>query len=86
MPQPQNPQSLRQDPQVQQAKRWLHQVQNSGNSQQALQQLLMQNPNVSNIWSLLKSNGGSLESVARIIAQQRGFNLNEVIQELQSEL
>jgi len=61
----------------------MRQVQNSPNSQQLLQNMLMQNPNVSQISQLLKLNGGSLQQVAQYIANQNGYDLNAIVNELQ---
>ena len=45
--------------------------------------LLQQNPNLQKISSLLKMGNGNLQQAAQILAQQKGVNLNALIQELQ---
>ena len=62
----------------------MRQIQNSQNPQAALQNMLMQNPNIAQISQLLKFNGGSLQQVAQYIANQRGIDLNVLIRELQN--
>ena len=61
----------------------MRQMRASGDAQTYLQNYLMQNPNVSQISNLLKSNG-NLRQVAQMMAQQQGIDLNALIQELQS--
>lgn len=61
----------------------MRQMRASGDAQAYLQNYLMQNPNVSQISNLLKSNG-NLRQVAQMMAQQQGIDLNALIQELQS--
>ena len=61
----------------------MRQMRASSDAQAYLQNYLMQNPNVSQISNLLKSNG-NLRQVAQMMAQQQGIDLNALIQELQS--
>ena len=70
--------------QIQPYKNMMRQIQNAPDQQQALQNMLMQNPNVAQISQLLKFNGGSLQQVAQYMANQRGIDLNALIRELQS--
>ena len=69
---------------MQQVKNMMRQVQNSQNPQMALANLLQQNPNLSTISTLLRTNNGSLQQVAQMLAQQKGVDLNYIIQELQN--
>ena len=71
------------DPWTQQVKEMMRQVQNSPNKEAVLMNLLQQNPNLQKISSLLKMGNGNLQQAAQIIAQQKGVNLNNLIQELQ---
>lgn len=50
----------------------------------AFQNLISQNPNVQNILNLAQSRNVSLETVAKIMAQQKGYDINALIQELQN--
>ena len=61
----------------------MQQIQNSGNSQLMLQNMLMQNPNISQISQLMKMKNGNLKEVAQYIANLKGYNLNTIINELQ---
>lgn len=69
------------NPQMQQIKNLMHQMQNIPNPQAALQQLVMSNPYLSNIINL---SNGNLEQAARSLASQRGIDINTLLQELQS--
>ena len=69
------------NPQMQQIKNLMHQMQNTPNPQAALQQLVMNNPYLSNIINL---SNGNLEQAARSLASQRGIDINVLLQELQS--
>ena len=71
------------DPWMQQVKGMMRQVQNSPNKEAALMNLLQQNPNLQKISSLLQMGNGNLQQAAQILAQQKGVNLNDIIQELQ---
>ena len=62
----------------------MHQIQNSGNPQMAFQNLISQNPNVQNILNLTQSHNVSLETIAKIMAQQKGYDINALIRELQN--
>lgn len=69
---------------IQQLKTIMNQIQSSKNPQLALQNMLMQNPNLNLINNLLHLNNGNLQQTAQFIAQQRNIDLNSLIQELQS--
>lgn len=69
---------------IQQLKNIMNQIQASKNPQLALQNMLMQNPNLNLINNLLHLNNGNLQQTAQFIAQQRNIDLNSLIQELQS--
>lgn len=66
---------------IQQIKNLMHQVQSNPNPQVALQHLIMQNPTLQNLYRM---SGGNWKQVAQNLAQQRGVDLNALIQELQS--
>ena len=70
--------------QIQPYKNMMRQIQNAPNQQAALQNMLMQNPNIAQISQLLKFNGGSLRQVAQYMANQRGIDLSALVRELQS--
>ena len=71
------------DPWTQQVKEMMRQVQNSPNKEAMLMNLLQQNPNIQKISGLIKMGNGNLQQAAQILAQQKGKNLNDLIQELQ---
>ena len=60
----------------------MNSIQFASNPQLALQQLMNQNPIIQNIMKLNK-NGTSLQNIAQTMAQQKGIDLNSVIQQLQ---
>jgi hypothetical protein len=60
-------------------------VKSSPNPQAALAQLLQTNPNTAAISNMLR-NGDSLEGIARSMAQQRGIDINQLINQLQGGL
>ena len=70
-------------PQIQPYKNMMRQIQNSANPQNALENMLMQNPSLQQISQMLKANNGNLQQVAQLIATQRGYDLNAIIAELQ---
>ena len=61
----------------------MRQVQNSPNKEAMLMNLLQQDTNNQKISGLIKMGNGNLQQAAQILAQQRGQNLNDLIQELQ---
>ena len=82
MPQQQQPQS---NPAIEQTRALMQMVKNSPNPQAALAQLLQTNPNTAAISNMLR-NGDSLEGIARSMAQQRGIDINQLINQLQGGL
>lgn len=68
---------------MQQIKNMMHQVQNSPNREAALINMLQQNPNLQSISTLLKMGNGDLRQAAELLARQKGYNLNDIIRELQ---
>lgn len=79
-----NRKQVQSNPWMQQIKNVMHQVQNSPNPQAALTNMLQNNPNLSTISMLLRANNGDLKQVAQFIANQKGQDLNAIIQELRS--
>ena len=59
----------------------MSQVKNATNQQAELARILQNNPNTSNIYSLLQSNG-NLESIAKQMAQSKGIDINQLISQL----
>ena len=76
---PMSQQSL--DISIQQTRNLMQQMKNSQNSQALLAQALENNPNTAAIASMLNG-GNNLEGIARMIAQNKGYDINEVIQKL----
>jgi len=70
------PQTL--DASIAYARNMMHMVQNSNNPQAMLAQLLQNNPNTGMLANMLKSNG-DLESLARQMAQMKGYDINQII-------
>lgn len=58
------------------------QIKNSPNPQALLAQILQSNPNTGVIANMLKSNG-NLETIARSMAQERGIDITQLINNLQ---
>ena len=71
------------DQRIQQTKELMQQYRFLSNPN-ALQELAKQNPNVKNILTLSQKHGVSLQQIAQIMAQQKGYNLNDIINKLQS--
>ena len=66
---------------IENTKRLMAMVKSAPNPQQALAQMLQTNPNTAMISNLLKG-GDSLETIARQMAQQRGIDINQLINQL----
>ena len=64
----------------------MQQVKYAQNPQAMLAQLLQNNPNTAAIASMLKNNNGSLETIARQMAQERGIDINQLINQLSGGL
>ena len=62
----------------------MYQIKNSQNPQMMLQNIIMQNPNMQGILSLMRANNASPQQIAQLLAQQKGIDLNSLIKELQS--
>lgn len=71
-------------PQLQQIKRQMRQIQSMSSPQAALNQLLLNNPQVSNALQFIKQNGGNPQIALQNLARQMGIDPNEIIKELQS--
>lgn len=69
-------------PQTQAIKNLMAKMRNMENPQQVMQQILSQNPQIAQI---IQMGNGDLKSVAQYIAQQKGFDLNALIQDLQNQ-
>lgn len=79
MNQPLNPQAL------QQLKQVMNTIQMAQNPQFALNQFLMNNPQLSNIMNLVKSGGGNLQQVFFNLAKQKGVDPQYVLNMLQNK-
>ena len=69
---------------LQQIKSLMRQVQTATNPQAALDTIISNNPTLQSFVTLAKNNGSSLEQVARILAQQKGVDINNLIRQLNS--
>ena len=65
-------------------KNLMSQLKLSANPSMMIQSMLAQNPQLIEIVKMAQGNGVSLQQVAQIMAQQRGYDLNSIIQVLQS--
>ena len=68
---------------IAQAKQLMQQIQMAKDKQQALVQMLQNNPNSSAIAQMLR-NGNSLESIARSLAAAKGVDINDLINQLKA--
>lgn len=59
----------------------MQQYKNNPDSQAMVSSLLLQNPQLGQISSMLK-NGNSLEGIARSMAQQKGIDIDQLISQL----
>ena len=66
---------------IQQTRNLMQQMKNSQNPQALLAQALESNPNTAAIANMLKG-GNNLEGIAKMIAQNKGYDINEVIRQL----
>ena len=60
----------------------MQQIKMAQDPQAALAQMLQNDPNSGAIANLLHQNNGSLEQIARLMAQSGGFDINKIIQGL----
>ena len=78
------PQQQQLNPQIQQVKDLMRAIQANANPQVALQNFLENNPSTAFIANLLQSNGGNLQQAAQALAQQKGIDLDTLIQQLRN--
>lgn len=67
---------------LQPLKNIMRQIQNAPNAEQLL---LNQFPGLQNVLNLARTRNVSLEQIARIMAQQKGRNIDDIIQELSAQ-
>ena len=79
--QPQQNQSL--DASIMWAKSMMNQMKFSANPEQALKSMIEQNPQFSQVASMLKGSPNGLQGLAQQMARERGIDLNMLIQKLQ---
>ena len=79
----QQPQSTSQqlNDSIAQARRMMQTIQNASNPQVALSNFIQNNPYSAAIASMLR-NGGSLEGIAKNMAQQYGIDINDLINQI----
>ena len=78
MTNPMNPQM------IQQIKGIMNQIKMAQNPQLALNQILMNNPNINLIMELIKNNGGNLQTAFYNLAKQKGLDPQVVLNELRN--
>ena len=66
---------------IEETRALMHQVQNAQNPEAMLAQILQSNPNTALISNMLKSNG-SLEKLARNMANAKGIDIMQLINQL----
>ena len=64
------------------AKNLLNTIRNSTNPQAMLQQMMLQNPQISNVMKYINDNGGDAREVFYKTAQEQGINPQEIINAL----
>lgn len=67
-------------PQVQRVKNLMAQIKNSQNPQYALQNIISQSPELSNVYNILRMSNFTPQQFAQMLAQQKGVDLNSLIQ------
>lgn len=61
------------------------QIHTSINPQLAYQNMVNQNPDAKRVLDMVSRSNGNLQQLAAYMANQRGIDLNELINEIQSE-
>lgn len=69
---------------IQQVKKIMNQIKIAQNPQLALNQILMNNPNINSIIELVKNNNGNLQTTFYNLAKQKGIDPTEFMKELMS--
>ena len=69
------------DASIERTKAIMQQFKGMNNPEQAIMGLLQQNPQLGSIASMVR-NGNSLENIARSMAQSRGIDINQLINQL----
>lgn len=79
-----NPFNMRQAPQMNMGniKQVYNLLRNSNNPNQLINQMMAQNPQMSQMLNLIKANGNNYEQVFRNMCNQRGINADEFIKNL----
>ena len=62
----------------------MQQMQASQNPQVFIANMVAQNPNLQKIFQLARMGNGGLKGIAQFMAQQKGVNLNDVVNLLQN--
>ena len=84
MPNPFNTRSFNSTPQMNMnsIKQVYNLLRNSNNPNQLINQMMAQNPQMSQMLNLIKANGNNYEQVFRNMCNQRGINADEFIKNL----
>ena len=72
------------NPQIQQIKNMMKQMQSASNPQVFLQNMIAQNPVMQQAFNAMRMSNASPQQFAQMLAQQKGVDLNALIQALQS--
>lgn len=70
----------------QQLKRLMNQMQMAQNPQMALNQMLLNNPNIAKAFEFIRQSGGNPQTAFLNYAKQLGVNPQDVIQQLKQQL
>ena len=70
------------NPQLQQIKSMYRLMQGAKNPQAMLQQMASQNPNMKQVLDLVNQNGGDAQKAFYALAQQKGVNPNDILNQL----
>lgn len=67
---------------LQPIKELMNRFKNASNPETELQSMMESNPNIQAVLNLAKGRGVSLEQIARIMAQQKGIDINNLLSQL----
>lgn len=71
--------SLNNNPALQQLKNMMHQIRAAQNPQAALNQMLLNNPQIASVIQLIKENGGDPKTAFYNYANQLGVNPQQIL-------
>ena len=72
-------QLARNNPKIQQIKRMMNTVRMAQNPQLALNQMMMNNPQLKEVMDIINQNGGDPNRALRTVAEQNGINPKDIL-------